>query len=49
MQNLKSSNAKIVLIALFLFLGFSIVTARIAYIQLIGKESYVDKVVEKFP
>ncbi len=49
MQNLRSSSAKIFLISFLIFLGFSIVTVRIAYIQLIGKEGYVDKVVEKFP
>ncbi len=49
MHNFKGSNAKILFISFLLFLGFSIITARIAYIQLIGKESYVDKVVEKFP
>ncbi len=49
MQNLRSSSAKIFLISFLIFLGFSIVTVRISYIQLIGKEGYVDKVVEKFP
>ncbi|MEJ7553793.1 MAG: penicillin-binding protein 2 [Aquificaceae bacterium] len=49
MQNLRSSSAKIFLISFLIFLGFSIVTVKIAYIQLIGKEGYVDKVVEKFP
>lgn len=49
MQNLKNSNAKILFISFLLLLGFSILTVRIAYIQLIGRESYVDKVVEKFP
>lgn len=49
MQNLKSSNAKIIFISFFIFLGFALITVRFAYIQLIGKEDYVDKVVEKFP
>ncbi len=49
MQDLKSSNAKILFLSFLTFLGFFIITARFAYIQLIGKEGYVDKVVEKFP
>ncbi|MEJ5338972.1 MAG: peptidoglycan D,D-transpeptidase FtsI family protein [Aquificaceae bacterium] len=49
MQNLKGSNAKISLVSFLIFLGFALITLRFAYIQLIGKESYVDKVVERFP
>ncbi len=49
MQNLKGSNTKILLISFLIFLGFSVITVRFAYIQLIGKEGYVDKVVERFP
>lgn len=49
MQNTRGSNAKIFLISLLIFSGFILVTVRFAYIQLIGKEGYVDKIVEKFP
>ncbi len=49
MQDLRSSNAKIFLVSFFIFFGFLVIIARFAYIQLIGRESYVDKVVERFP
>lgn len=49
MQNLRSSNAKIAFLSLLLFISVLIITGRFFYIQLIGKEGYVEKVVEKFP
>lgn len=42
-------NAKIYLLAFLVFLGFLVVVVRYAYIQLFGRTSYIEKVVEKFP
>jgi cell division protein FtsI (penicillin-binding protein 3) len=49
MQESRGSDAKILLVSLISLLASLVVIAKIAYIQLIGKESYVEKVVEKFP
>lgn len=42
-------NAKIYLLAFFVFLGFLVVVVRYAYIQLFGRTAYIERVVEKFP
>lgn len=49
MQNLRSSNVKIAFLSFLLLIGVVIITGRFFYIQLIGREGYVEKVVEKFP
>ncbi len=49
MHNLKGINAKIVFLTLLMFLAVLTIGIRFFYIQLIGRESYVEKVVEKFP
>jgi cell division protein FtsI (penicillin-binding protein 3) len=49
MQNLRGSNVKIAFLSLLMFIGVLIITGRFFYIQLIGREGYVEKVVEKFP
>lgn len=49
MQDLKGNNVKIVFLSLLFFIGVGIIILRYAYIQLIGKEEYIEKVVEKFP
>ncbi len=49
MQDLKGNNTKIVFLSLLFFMGVGIIILRYAYIQLIGKEEYIEKVVEKFP
>jgi len=49
MQNLRSSNVKIAFLSFLLLIGVAIITGRFFYIQLIGWEGYVEKVVEKFP
>jgi len=42
-------NVKIYLLASLVFLGFLVVVARYAYIQLLGRTAYIEKIVEKFP
>ncbi len=42
-------NTKIYLLAFLIFLGFLVVIIRYAYIQLFGRTTYIEKVVEKFP
>ena len=42
-------NTKIYLLASLVFLGFLVVVARYAYIQLLGRTAYIEKIVEKFP
>lgn len=42
-------NAKIYLLAFLVFLGFLVVVIRYAYIQLFGRTTYIERVVEKFP
>lgn len=49
MQNLRGSNVKIAFLSFLLLIGVVIITGRFFYIQLIGREGYVEKVVEKFP
>lgn len=49
MQDFKGSNARIRFISLLIFLGIFLLIGRFAYIQLIGKESYLEEVVKKFP
>ena len=49
MESPKGSNAKIVFISLLMLLGLFVLLFRFAYIQLVGREEYVEKVVEKFP
>jgi len=49
MQNLRSSNVKIAFLSFLLLIGVVIISGRFFYIQLIGREGYVEKVVEKFP
>lgn len=49
MQDLRGNNVKIALVSFIFLIGVFIITARYVYIQLIGKEEYVEKVIEKFP
>lgn len=49
MQNLRSSNVKIAFLSFLILIGVLIVAGKFFYIQLIGREGYVEKVVEKFP
>ena len=42
-------NTKIYVLVLFVFLGFVLIILRLAYIQLIGRTDYIEKVVEKLP
>ncbi|MCX8060434.1 MAG: penicillin-binding protein 2, partial [Aquificaceae bacterium] len=49
MQELKPNNAKITLIAFLMLLGLVVVVGRFAYLQLFGREEYVEKVAERFP
>ena len=49
MQELKGSNAKILFLSALSLIALLIIVGRYAYIQLIGREEYVEKVVEKFP
>ncbi|ADC89482.1 Peptidoglycan glycosyltransferase [Thermocrinis albus DSM 14484] len=43
------SPAKIKLVTFFLLLGFSVILFRAAYLQLIGRLDYVERIAEKFP
>ncbi|RMH80690.1 MAG: penicillin-binding protein 2 [Acidobacteria bacterium] len=49
MQGHEPTNKKITLLFILFLLGFLLVLGRYTYIQLIGRESYVERVVEKFP
>lgn len=49
MQELKKENSKILLVSFLIFLGFFVLLLRTAYLQLIGRTEYVEKVAEKFP
>lgn len=49
MQEFKKENSKILLISFLVFLGILFVFLKMAYIQLIGREEYIKKVVERFP
>jgi len=42
-------NTKIYVLAFFVSLGFVLIILRLAYIQLVGRTDYIEKVVEKFP
>ena len=48
-QGLRQNNLKIILLAFLFFLGVLLVLGRFFYIQIIGKEEYVERVAEKFP
>ncbi len=49
MQEFKKENSKILLVSFFVFLGILAVFLKIAYIQLISREEYIQKVIERFP
>ena len=49
MREPKKEDAKVIFLSLLVFTGFLILLMRIAYLQLIGRTEYVEKVVEKFP
>ncbi|MFN3946850.1 MAG: penicillin-binding protein 2, partial [Aquificaceae bacterium] len=49
MQGLRSNNLKIILLTFLFSLGVLLVLGRFFYIQIIGKEKYVEKVAERFP
>ncbi|MFN7065412.1 MAG: peptidoglycan D,D-transpeptidase FtsI family protein [Aquificaceae bacterium] len=46
---LRTNNVKILLLAFLFFLGALIISGKFFYIQLVGKERYVEKVAERFP
>ncbi|MFN7066058.1 MAG: penicillin-binding protein 2, partial [Aquificaceae bacterium] len=48
-QDLRQNNLKIILLIFLFSLGVLLVLGRFFYIQIIGKEEYVERVAERFP
>ncbi|MFN3813076.1 MAG: peptidoglycan D,D-transpeptidase FtsI family protein [Aquificaceae bacterium] len=49
MQEFRKENSKILLVSFFVFLGILVVFLKMVYIQLIGREEYIQKIIERSP